>query len=280
MAFCTSLAEWDDEKLTARLAVWTHFVALLHEGETVPKLLKEVAGVHLFGPLIYSLKFTNRTFKHADITTNFNGVNRVIEFPLIEIANTPDGTVQSETSGDIFDRPSYLFGRRMPIVGDYFKSMMAGRYFAVRIMSDKGKVHEGRYELMRLAEDPGNNKTYGRLDHDCAKPVPLWAEGLLGEWQSGKAKFGIKWDSRLVITQAGVPQCPVTEVLLRIRAVGKVPVDLYEYSGQVESANGLYSRGCDRSHRTKFRMRGSGIRLSHNRGWVHGAPKTAQFEKV
>jgi len=143
VAFCTSLAEWDEKTLTARLAVWTHFVIRKKPEEKVPHLSETVAKLPVVGgPLIYTLAFTDATYTSASITTNLRLANALINFPLTELDETPGGEVKREQPGDIFDRPSFFFGVQAK----------KARYYAVRIMDDAGNVHRERYNLMKEKE--------------------------------------------------------------------------------------------------------------------------------
>jgi hypothetical protein len=156
VAFCTSLAEFDPETLTAKLAVWEHFVFRRHEGEKVPHLVKKAAHLHLAGgyPLTYTLKFSNDTLRYADIKTNSAVINPFINFPLIEVEKTPDETCVSHAPGDIFSRPCFFGLDALGATTDFGEAP----YYAVRIMDGDGKLNEENYKLMQEAEAPTGDK--------------------------------------------------------------------------------------------------------------------------
>lgn len=152
VGFCPSLGEWDAKTRSLRLAVWTHFVFRKEATEEVPHLAESVAKLPwpISEPLIYTIEFTDDTFTNANIYTNSVIVNRFIKFPLTELAKTEDGLVVSEKRGDIWNRPSFFgFG----IFTDWLKfESKSGRYYAVRVVDDDGKVNPKTYEMMKAAE--------------------------------------------------------------------------------------------------------------------------------
>jgi len=136
LSFCTSLAEWNNDTLTAILPEWSTFIFRKESWETVSSLAAGVAKTRYY----YYLKFTDSSLSRATITTNYHLFNAAINMPLIELQETPGGQVKSELPGDIFQRPSHVFGRDL------------GVYYPVRIMYDGGRVHQARYSLMKQME--------------------------------------------------------------------------------------------------------------------------------
>lgn len=166
IAFCPSLAEWNETTLTARMPVWASFVVGRESHEEVPQLIVDVSGKGkpwtLFGfgigenVLIYSIQFTNRTFKEAIITPSAPIFNAISRHTMTELDQTPDGTIASEKKGDIFDRPSWFLGLNID----------SKNYEAVRVVDDDGNIHPQRAKMMRDAENP-NGVTYMRYAPNC-----------------------------------------------------------------------------------------------------------------
>lgn len=166
IAFCPSLAEWNETTLTARMPVWSSFVVGRQTYEEVPQLILDVSGKGkpwtLFGfglgenVLIYSIQFTNDTFKEATITPSAPIFNAISRHTMTEVDQTPDGKVEKVEKGDIFDRPSWILGIN-------FESK---NYHAVRVVDDEGNIHQQRAKMMRDAENP-NDLTYMRYAPSC-----------------------------------------------------------------------------------------------------------------
>jgi len=146
LGMCTSLAEWDQKTLTATLAPWTHFVFQKKAGTRYTKSARKAAFRPIVGGrLIYYLKFTNTSYSHAQIWTNSNMQNAVIDFPLIRVPQTFDGLIKGP---GIYHRPSY-FGF-LPYYTPLGKNILD--YFAVQIMDGDLNIYEDRYKLMQEQE--------------------------------------------------------------------------------------------------------------------------------
>lgn len=166
IAFCPSLAEWNATTRTARMPVWASFVVGRESHEEVPALILGVSGkgTLLTTPgeklmlgntvLIYSIQFTDDTFKKAIITPNAPVFNTVTTHHMTELDQTPDGRIVSEKRGDIWDRPSWALG-----------VISIKNYYAVRVMDDDGTIHEERAKMMREAEN--SDITYMRYAPTC-----------------------------------------------------------------------------------------------------------------
>lgn len=165
LAFCTSLAEWDNETHTALLAPWMTWVEqrLWDDGMPPQEMYKLSAtsapskpegewrhadydGVlEMPHPIVYELAFEMPDepgeMHEADISLTHSSrriINWLAQLPLDEIQQTPDGLVTREQPGDLWERPTYLFGLAN-----------VHHYFPVRIMDGHGNVHRERYELMK-----------------------------------------------------------------------------------------------------------------------------------
>lgn len=164
VAFCPSLAEWDAERLTARLPVWMTFVVGKQPEEEIPQLILDTSGMGsratLMGfalgkhPLIYHIQFLNSSLTEAIIVPSAWLFRTISRHPMIQKDVTDDGTFTADHPGDIFDRPSFFFGRSF------------GSYEAVKVMYDDGTVKEDVVTAMRAAEIP-NNVTYMRYAPTC-----------------------------------------------------------------------------------------------------------------
>jgi len=155
VAFCPSLAEWDEDTLTAKMSVWNMFVFGKKQEEVVSHLAETAAAIPVLGgSLVYSIIFTNDTMKEADIKTNIGIANGLVSFPMWSIPETPDKTIQEKKPGDIFFRLSSIAG------------FETGTYFPVRIMDDDGTKHTDRYEFMKKAEGP-KLTTFQRFKSPC-----------------------------------------------------------------------------------------------------------------
>lgn len=164
VAFCGSLGEWDAETLTVRIPVWMGFVIGRQPEEEVPQLALDTSGMgsrfSVMGfalgrhPLIYSIRFTNSSLKEAVIIPSARIFNAISRHPMIELPATEDGTLPSERPGDIWDRPSFMFG------------FYHGKYEAVKVMYDDGTLHHQRISAMR-AQEMNSNVTYMRYAPTC-----------------------------------------------------------------------------------------------------------------
>lgn len=163
VAFCGSLGEWDAETLTARLPVWSTFVVGKTPEEEVPRLIRDISGqgnsprALILGrhALIYSIAFTNSSFTEAQISPSHRLFDIISNFPMIALSSTKDGALSSEHPGDIFDRPSFIFGQSG---GD--------AYEAVKVMYDDGTLNMERVSLMRSMRS-ADNMTYMRYAPSC-----------------------------------------------------------------------------------------------------------------
>lgn len=153
LAFCTSLAEWDNETHTAMLSPWMTWVEQrLWDDGVPPREMYGTAGkrdddgpTEFPSPLLYELSFDmpEDPDDHHRAAIRFTRTSRRVmnwlaRLPLNELAQTPDGLVSREQPGDIWHRPSLLFGL-----------INVHNYYAVRIMDGKGNVHRERYEIMK-----------------------------------------------------------------------------------------------------------------------------------
>jgi len=189
IAFCTSLAEWDNETHTALLPPWMTWVEqrLWDDGMPPQEMYKltgqtgppkpdgewrhaDFADVvempdydHTFpSPIMYELAFEMpdepEEFHSADIRFTHSSrsiVNWLARLPLNEIQQTSDGLATREQPGDIWERPSLLFGL-----------VNVHHYFPVRIMDGHGNVHRERYELMK-EQTLNRNTTFVYCQREC-----------------------------------------------------------------------------------------------------------------
>lgn len=182
IAFCTSLAEWDNETHTALLSPWMTWVEqrLWDDGMPPQEMYRLVAGSQPPKPegewrhadydgvtefpnrIVYELAFEMPeepdAFHYADVRFTHSSrtwVNWLARLPLNEIAQTPDGMVTREQPGDLWERPSLLFG-----------IANVHHYFPVRIMDGKGNVHRERYELMK-SQTQHRNSTFVYCEWEC-----------------------------------------------------------------------------------------------------------------
>jgi len=184
IAFCTSLAEWDNETHTALLSPWMTWVEqrLWDDGMPPQELYKTAGtfgpekpegqwrhpdydGVQEFpSPLLYELAFEmpDDPDEHhrADVGFTHSSrriINWLARLPLNEIQQTPDGSVTRERPGDIWSRPSLLFGM-----------VNLHHYYPVRIMDGEGNIHRERYELMKNSYVQ-RNATFTYCEWNCAE---------------------------------------------------------------------------------------------------------------
>lgn len=157
VAFCGSLGEWDAETLTARLPVWSTFIAGKETDEDVPSMIMSISGVRNRRkiPMIYSLQFTNSSLKEAEINPNARFLDAISYFPMYELSETADGSLTSEHPGDIWSRPSFFFHFFSP-----------PPYEAVRVMYDDGTLNMDRASAMR-ADLVQREVTYMRYAPVC-----------------------------------------------------------------------------------------------------------------
>jgi hypothetical protein len=164
IAFCGSLGEYDPETFTVRIPVWMGFVVGREPEEEIPQLILDTSGMgsrfSIMGfalgrsPLIYSIQFTNSSLQEAVIVPSARIFNAISRHPMIALPATEDGSLASERPGDIFDRPSFMFG------------FYHGKYEAVKVMYDDGTLHPERVAAMRAAE-MNKNVTYMRYAPTC-----------------------------------------------------------------------------------------------------------------
>jgi len=133
IAFCTTRSEWDAETMTAKMSPWTDFVWRKRDDEEIPATPKKLSG------LVYSLKFKDMSMAYANITTNVGVVNLIANLPLVEVQVTEDvagGVIHSTKQGDIYERPTSVFGKQI------------AKYYAVRVVDDAGNVNAEWYKQM------------------------------------------------------------------------------------------------------------------------------------
>lgn len=153
VAFCTTRAEWDAEKLTAKLSPWTDFVWRKRDDEVVPAALMTKSHQSKFGS-VYTMQFSNESLTYANITANVGAINWFVNFPLMEVQQTDDGRVVSTKKGDLFARPSSVMGKRI------------AKYFAVRIVDDDGDINQDWYDQFKEA-DHEVGTSFVRYEQDC-----------------------------------------------------------------------------------------------------------------
>jgi hypothetical protein len=150
VAFCTTGADYDKETLTAKLSPMFDFVYRKWDNETVPKGVEMMEGArHMY----YTLNFRNESMTYANIT--LPPVTLLMKMPLIEAQETDDGLISSKKKGDLFARPSFLFGKQI------------AKYDAVRIVDDEGTVNSEWYKMMEGAEHRVKS-SFMRFEQDCA----------------------------------------------------------------------------------------------------------------
>lgn len=183
LAFCTSLAEWDNETHTALLAPWMTWVEQrLWDDGMPPQEMYKLTGAlsgppkpegewrhadydgvsEMPNPIIYELAFEMPDepdeMHSADISLTHSSrrvINWLSRLPLNEIQQTPDGLATHEQPGDIWERPSLLFGM-----------INVHHYFPVRIMDGQGNVHRERYEIMK-EHTLNRNSTFVYCPWEC-----------------------------------------------------------------------------------------------------------------
>lgn len=140
VGFCASNAEWDPQTRTATLAPWTHFVFRRKVGgPTTPPLWRKVTDGRM---LIVNLTFTDPTLSHGRLTSNSPFANFIGDIEINEAYETPDGLVNSDRQGDLFERPKWIMGVRS-------REVTQIPYYAVRVADWRGKGVESHYELMK-----------------------------------------------------------------------------------------------------------------------------------
>lgn len=184
LAFCTSLAEWDNETHTAILPPWMTWVEQrlwddgmppqemyrltgqgyppMPEGATRHADYAEATHEEMPSPIVYELAFEMPDepdeFHSADIRFTHSSrsvVNWLARLPLNEIQQTSDGLVTREQPGDLWERPTLLFGL-----------VNVHHYYPVKIMDGHGNVHRERYELMK-ENTLHRNSTFVYCEWEC-----------------------------------------------------------------------------------------------------------------
>lgn len=167
VGFCSSLAEWNEDRLEALLPPWATFVFFRKAGpHEYTGLAAKAAGMvrrgkhrvwkSQVGYPYYRLKFRNDSLVMAQV--KFSGMHRplngITNLPLTQIPSVPNTTIAAKEPGDIWDRPSFVFGK------------MLHRYWAIRVMDDNGRLQPEWYKMMQEAE-LGKDRIYMRYTETC-----------------------------------------------------------------------------------------------------------------
>lgn len=152
VGMCTSLAEWDPETRTAALTPWAHFVThKLPSQKYAAGALQSTSIPVVGGLLVYYLTFNDSSLTHAQVWTNSNVANALVNLPLTQVPETSDGLIKGP---GIYFRPSFIGA--MPYYTGAEKNIMD--YYAVKIMDSDFHVFEDRYALMSQEECEWNQK--------------------------------------------------------------------------------------------------------------------------